>query len=517
MPETKLSRRQMLQAAGGITFLASLQELALAAGSMPSTPMATSVEPLAGPAKLFPVFTALPYLQPGASSKLVENQEEITIAWQTDAVPMNFTLSYGENDFSEVATIVSHLRTVGYRREKDKRINYFATLDGLKLNRRYKYRVEMEGERVVEGFFTTRKPKGVKTRFVAFGDNSNGDISDRAIAFQAFKAKPDFVMNTGDLVYADGLENEYARLFFPVYNADEAGPRLGAPLMRAVPLYTVMANHDINGRDASGKPVVDFDEHHDVLGYFTNLHLPLNGPTRLNNPTPLKGAQERIDAFAIVVGTKFPRMANYSFEYGDAFFLCIDSNTYVDPTDSALQAWIERELKGSDSIWKFVVYHHPAFNVGKEHYRQQHMRVLAPIFERNGVDFVLNGHEHNYQRTRPIKFKPTDESRAKVTGTSDRLVPGDFTVDRNFDGKSKTKADGVVHIVTGAGGHILYDPEMNDSAAARLRPEDNNVDYVDVMASDRHSLTVFEVDGRKLKLRQIDEWGQLLDEVVYQK
>ena len=65
---------------------------------------------------------------------------------------------------------------------------------------------------------------------MAFGDNSYGDISDRAIAYHTYKQNPDFVMNCGDNVYESGTDDEYQRYFFPVYNADLAGPREGAPL-----------------------------------------------------------------------------------------------------------------------------------------------------------------------------------------------------------------------------------------------------------------------------------------------
>ncbi|MGX9080445.1 hypothetical protein ACWTQY_31815, partial [Klebsiella pneumoniae] len=94
----------------------------------------------------------------------------------------------------------------------------------------------------------------------------------------------------------------------------------------------------------------------------------------------------------------------------------------------------------TDAPWKFVVYHHPAFNVGHEHYTVQHMRVLAPIFQQHGVAMVLSGHEHNYQRTRPFTFTPKDVSKAKDLNTSKREVPGEFVVDREFDGVTKTKA-----------------------------------------------------------------------------
>jgi len=507
--ETTVSRRSLLHAAGGITFLALLPPMAGAEES--------EAERVAPGKTLFPVFTALPYLQPGPNSRLVDGSESIVIAWQTDAVPAQFELTYGERGTERTIPVTQSLRTVGYRREKDKRINHVAHLEGLHLGTRYKYRVTMNGKRVVEGFFTTRKPRGAKVRFVSFGDNSNGDISDRAIAYQAYRAMPDFIMNTGDLVYPNGLENQYARFFFPIYNADEAGPRLGAPLLRSVPLYTVLANHDTNADDANGHPCVNLSDDQDALGYYTNLHLPLNGPENLATHTPLAGEAERIDAFRQVAASRFPRMGNYSFDYGDGHFLCLDSNVYIDPTDPALHAWIAQDLSSTDAAWKFVVYHHPAFNVGHEHYDEQHMRALCPLLEKHGVDFVLTGHEHTYQRTRPLKFVATDESRAKAAGEGSRLVPGKFTIDRNFDGVQKTKPDGIVYITTGAGGHILYDPEMNDDPSKRLHPEDNNADYVAEMVTDRHSLTVLDMDAHRVTLRQIDEWGQEIDKVVFSK
>jgi len=91
-----------------------------------------------------------------------------------------------------------------------------------------------------EGYFTTRQPRGRRIRFVAFGDNSYGGVSDRAIAYQTYKQHPDFVMNCGDNVYESGTDAEYQRYFFPVYNADVAGPREGAPLLRSVLFYTVI-------------------------------------------------------------------------------------------------------------------------------------------------------------------------------------------------------------------------------------------------------------------------------------
>jgi len=502
---SSLSRREVFQAAGGFTLL-----------SLIPAPLATPIGDLpvaAARAKARPIFVALPYLQPGDASKLVDGEESIVVAWQTNGVTGNYELSYD----GRKATIDSKTMKEGDVGESEQRINYAARLTGLKLGKRYDYRVTLDGEAILEGHFTTRKPRGAKIRFVAFGDNSYGDISDRATAFYAYKAMPDFVMNTGDNVYESGRDDEYARHFFPVYNADESGPRTGAPLLRAVPFYTCIANHDVHGKDANKHPVADLAKEPDALGYYTAMHLPGNGPTSPTYPTPVVGPDDAIATFRTLAGPRFPRQANYSYDYGDAHFLVLDSNVYVDPTDSALQNWIEADVKGTDARWKFVVFHHPSFNAGHEHYAAQHMRVLSPLFERLGVDMVFHGHEHTYQRTRPFRFKPANESEAKKVGEGKRMVPGVFTVDRNFDGQTKTKPDGILYITTGAGGKHLYDPEQNGAPGSWLHPEDSNADYVAAMITDRHSLTVIDLDAHTLTLRQVDEWGGEIDRIVITK
>ncbi len=139
------------------------------------------------------------------------------------------------------------------------------------------------------------------------------------------------------------------------------------------------------------------------------------------------------------------------------------------------------------------------------------MRVLAPLFEQHGVDVVLSGHVHNYQRTRPIRFNPSDVTGAKALHSGHQLEPGKLAVDRKFDGTMKTKPDGIIHIVTGAGGNGLYDPESNGDPQHWVHTEDNNADYVARFISDRHSLTVVDMDSRSLAVTQIDEWGREID------
>ena len=139
------------------------------------------------------------------------------------------------------------------------------------------------------------------------------------------------------------------------------------------------------------------------------------------------------------------------------------------------------------------------------------MRVLSPLFEKHGVNIVLHGHEHTYQRTRPIRFAPKDSATTGAVRTKKRLVSGTFTIDRSFDGVGKTKPEGIVYLTTGAGGKHLYDPDMNGNPQRWLHPEDGNVEYIARFCSDRHSLTVFEMDATSLTLKQIDQWGNEID------
>jgi hypothetical protein len=499
----EITRRDLLKAAGGLTFVALVPA---ARGRFEPTRWLPSRHGL-------PLFTALPYVQPGNHSRLARAEAGMVLAWQTDATPAEFTVEFGPTvRHGSRAPVIASRRWSGDASDGEWRLNYAADFPGLRLGTTYQYRLRAGAERIAEGYFTTRKPRGAPMRFVAFGDNSYGGLSDRAIAYHAYQARPDFVMNTGDNVYEGGLDNEYARFFFPVYNADQAGPGIGAPLLRSIPFYTVIANHDVNGETAEHHPVADFDADPDSLAYFTNMHLPLNAPEH-PQPTPVVGAAPRLDAFRACAGARFPGMANYSFDYGDAHFLCLDSNLYVDPTDASWQRWMADDLSGTDAAWKFVVYHHPAFNVGLEHYHEQHMRVLAPLFERHGVSIVFHGHEHNYQRTRPIRFAPAGPGAAGTLNSKDRLVPGTFTVDTAFDGSRITRPDGVLYLTTGAGGKHLYDADFTGDPSRWRRPEDGNVEYVVRLVADRHSLTVVDVQPTSLRLRQVDEHGREIDSI----
>ena len=83
-------------------------------------------------------------------------------------------------------------------------------------------------------------------------------------------------------------------------------------------------------------------------------------------------------------------MANYSFDYGNSHWTFIDSNVYVDWSDAYLRNWLARDLAAAkDAAWKFVVFHHPAFNSSRAHFTEQQMRLISDILEHRGVDMVF--------------------------------------------------------------------------------------------------------------------------------
>lgn len=479
------------------------------------------------PGAALPLFTAIPYLQPGAAGALTEDEDTLVVAWQTEERPAKFEVQYGPTKaYGRTAAVTRTRRTVGRQDaptaslvlgeaqdigDIHRRFDYSAELTGLPLDKPCFYRVEGGGRLIAEGFAAGRRRRGADLRIAIFGDNSCGGGSDHAIAYHVYKANPDFVMNVGDNVYDRGLASEYTDRFLAVYNADTAAPNLGAPLLRSVRYYTVLGNHDIHNSKAA-----NFDYARDSLGYYTAMHLPMNGPEP-TCPTLYTGADDVLAEFHAAAGSRYPGMANYSFDAGDVHFLCLDSNLYVDPSDAALQEWMEADLAATDALWKLVVMHHPPFNVGHAHYAEQQMRVLAPLMEKHGVDAVFSGHTHTYQRTRPLKFVPTDTAKVHNLNHDDRYIPGTFTVDTAFDGVTKTRPEGIIYVVTGAGGQELHDPDLTDAPEKWLHPQDNNAAYGARFFSRLHSFTVADVRGRTLHLTQWDEHGTQIDSLTMTK
>ena len=193
-----ISRRDFLRSAAGVTLLAlgPIDDGLFAAPALFDSPR-------------LPLFTVLPYIQPGSGSALKDGDEPMVLAWQTLEGAADFVVDFGPSDrYGRVARCERRPRASGHGGDREPRLNWTAVIDGLQLAQKYFYRVRGNGLTLAEGYFTTRQPRGRRIRFVSFGDNSYGDISDRAIAYHRYQQHPDFVMNCGDNVYESGTDDE---------------------------------------------------------------------------------------------------------------------------------------------------------------------------------------------------------------------------------------------------------------------------------------------------------------------
>ncbi len=373
---------------------------------------------------------------------------------------------------------------------------YSADLAGLAPGSKFAYRVRKGDSVVFEAEATARKGADQPYRFIAVGDIAEGTAAQRRVAFEMGRAKPDMMMWTGDIVYSRGRISEYRAKYWPVYNADEAGPEVGAPLLRSTLTVASPGNHDIASRDLEKYP--------DGLAYFYYWDLPRNGPEAGPFTVPLAGPEASRAAFRAAAGPNYPRLANYSFDYGNAHWTVLDANPYVDWRDPALRDWVARDLAAArGATWRFVSAHHPGFNSARAHFEQQEMRLLADVFEAGRVDLVFHGHVHNYQRSYPLKFAAGRDPEGRMARVRD-LVPGTWTLDRSFDGRTNTRPDGVIYLVTGGGGAALYNPEQQD------RPETWQT-FTHKFVSKANSFTVVDVEGSTLNVRQLSDIGAELD------
>ena len=89
----------------------------------------------------------------------------------------------------------------------------------------------------------------------------------------------------------------------------------------------------------------------------------------------------------------------WSTRMGDVLFVGLDSNEPENPTQ---KAWLEHTLATTDARWKIVALHHPPYSAGYQGSNLAARQAFGPLFVRYGVQLVLSGHEHDYQRSTVI-------------------------------------------------------------------------------------------------------------------
>ncbi|MCS7315826.1 MAG: metallophosphoesterase, partial [Bryobacterales bacterium] len=196
--------------------------------------------------------------------------------------------------------------------------------------------------------------------FLVLGDSGTGSAAQHELA-RRINAEEDvsLVLHVGDISQDDGSLDRLEAHYLAVY----------APLMSRVPFFPALGNHDYGT---------------DLAAPCLSVHvLP---PSRV--PPPDTGRY-------------------YSFDWGEAHFVSLDTNLLVqaDATERML-AWLERDLGSTSRFWRIVYFHHPPYPSG--HHLEDPISAkvrerLLPIFDRHRVQVVFSGHEHNYQRSKPLR------------------------------------------------------------------------------------------------------------------
>lgn len=140
---------------------------------------------------------------------------------------------------------------------------------------------------------------------------------------------------------------------------------------------------------------------------------------------------------------------NYVVQIGGVRFVIADSNDLdVD--------WLSEEIRTeAGDRWTVVVFHHPVFSMGTTYgSTAEFVEELAPLFTEQGVDLVLNGHEHLYSATRDV--------------------------------------DGVRYVVTGGGGAPLYG--CGELDVGELCEEQHHFVYVEV-GPERMEVSAVPIEG----------------------
>lgn len=225
------------------------------------------------------------------------------------------------------------------------------------------------------GFRTAPPPGGdASVRFAVFGDSGDGGVGQAAVRDQLQSLPADLILHTGDVAYETGTLDQFEQRFFRVYQR----------MLESVPIFPIAGNHEHYSTGA-GPFLEVFD-------------LPENG-------------------------SEAGREYWYSFDFGDVHFVGLDT----EQLGAEQEAWLERDLSQSHRRWTVVYFHRPPFSAGYHGNAADVEQAFVPILQSHRVPIVFAGHEHSYERTRPIGgvtyvITGGGGKRLRAVGSSDSTV-----------------------------------------------------------------------------------------------
>jgi hypothetical protein len=319
-------------------------------------------------------------------------------------------------------------------------------------------------------YFVTSPVPGTTdpVRIWVLGDSGRNNVNSVAVeaAYLDFAGTDlaDVWLMLGDNAYLDGTYAEYTATLFDNFPA----------ILRNTVLWPSIGNHDSVSSDSPTQ----------TGPYFDVFTLP---------------------AVSDVGGVAKDTEAYYSFDYANIHFIALDSSDSDRNVGGAQYNWLVADLANTDQPWIIAFFHHPPFSKGSHDSDAElpmiQMRTnFAPLLEQNGVDLVLTGHSHGYERS--------------------------FLIDGHY-GQSST-FDAMAHAVDGGDGDPLGDGAYEKPLALRASHQGTvyqvmgcSVNAQDKGTFDHPVMTtnisllegslVIDVDGAQLDAYFLSKNGDILD------
>lgn len=207
----------------------------------------------------------------------------------------------------------------------------------------------------------------VPTRVWVLGDAGTGSANQSAVrdAFYTWTGTrtPEMVLQLGDNAYNSGQDTEFQSAVFNMYSS----------MLRKTPFWSCLGNHE-TGQATSFV---------DTYPYFNIYSFPTAG-----------------ECGGVASGTEH----YYSWDYGNIHFISLDSMTASRSASGAMATWLTNDLASTTATWIICIFHHPPYTKGSHNSDSEteliEMRQnILPILEAGGVDLVLGGHSHCYERS----------------------------------------------------------------------------------------------------------------------
>jgi len=399
-----------------------------------------------------------PYLQAGSKT-------ELTIRWRTD-IATTSKIGIGTTPGTYPTSFTDNTSTT----------EHIINITGLSPNTKYYYTAGttttvLQGD--ADNFFVTA-PTDTSTRKITaavFGDCGRNDNNYQTNSLNQYLTHlqnkgmkaADLMLLLGDNAYQNGTDAEYTNGFFSAYQST---------ILKNHILFPTPGNHDY-ANDAGRQ-----DDH--AIPYYDIFTVPDAGQSG---------------------GVASNNKAYYSYNWGNIHFLSLDSygeedagTTRLYDTNGKQVQWIKNDLAANTKKWTIAYWHHPPYTMGN-HNSDNESELVAirqnfiQILERNGVDLIMCGHSHNYERSYLLKgysgnesafnaaAHTADSSSAKYDGTANSCP---------YIYRSGKRTHGTVYVVAGSAGasggvqagypHNAMPFSYNDGGMLFLEIEDNRLD-----------------------------------------